>query len=169
MKLTDILPVEIWATIEDEANEKFGLYASVFDAEGHRVTGRTRPRPNRLCPAIVATADGQTQICARSHQDIVGRVRREGKPVVDQCDAGFVKIIVPIFVDGEFLGAFGGCGKPLEDEGIDCFYISKVTGIPENEVEALASDITSMTERETREVASFLAARVRSVFEAVLD
>lgn len=168
MKLTDILPIEIWATIEDEANEKFGLNASVFDAEGHRVTGRRRDI-NRLCPAIGASRDGQTQICARSHQDIVGRVRRGGKAVIDQCDAGFVKIVVPIFVNGEFLGAFGGCGKPLEDEGIDAFYVSKVTGIPEEEIEAMALDIPTMTELETEEVASFLAARVRAVFEAVLD
>ena len=168
MKLTDILPVEIWATIENEANEKFGLNASVFDADGRRVTGQAR-RPNRLCPAIVASRDGQAQICARSHQDIVGRVRRGGAPVIDQCDAGMLKIVVPIFVDGEFLGAFGGCGRPLEGEEIDCFYVSKVTGIPEDEVEALAGDIASMTEWETREVARFLADRVRAVFETVQD
>jgi ligand-binding sensor protein len=168
MKLTDILPVEIWATIEDEANEKFGLNASIFDADGHRVTGKRR-RVNRLCPAIAASPDGQAQICARSHQDIVGRVRREGKPVIDQCDAGFVKIVVPIFVDGEFLGAFGGCGMPLEGEGVDCFYVGKVTGMPEAEVEALANDIPSMTERETQDVARFLTERVRAVFAAAGD
>lgn len=168
MKLTDILPVEIWATIEEEANEKFGLNASVFDADGRRITGKSR-RINRLCPAIAASPDGQTQICARSHQDIVGRVRREGVPIIDQCDAGLLKIIVPIFVDGEFLGAFGGCGMPLEGEGVDCFYVGKVTGMPEHEVEALASDIPTMTEREARNVAGFLTERVRSIFETVAD
>ena len=113
MKLTDILPVEIWRAIENEANEKFELNASVFDADGKRITGEAR-RANRLCPAIAATKDGQTNICARAHQDIVSRVRRDGVPVVGECDAGMVKILVPITVDGEFLGAFGGCGRPLE-------------------------------------------------------
>lgn len=168
MKLTDILPIEIWATIEKEANEKFSLNASVFDADGRRITGQAR-RANRLCPAIAASPDGQTQICARSHQDIAGRARRDGAPVIDQCDAGMVKIAVPIFVGGEFIGTFGGCGRPLADEEIDCFYVSKVTGIPEDEVETLARDIPSLTEQETREVAGFLAERVRSVFEAVSD
>ncbi|MDX9859774.1 MAG: PocR ligand-binding domain-containing protein [Rhodospirillales bacterium] len=164
MKLIDILPVEIWRAIEKEANEKFGLNASVFDADGRRITGKAN-HTNRLCPAIAATKDGQTHICARAHQDIVSRVRRHGEAAIGECDAGMVKILVPITVDGEFLGAFGGCGRPLEDEGIDAFYISKVTGIPESEVESLGRDIPALTEIETREVANFLAARVRAVFE----
>ncbi len=168
MKLTDILPVEIWRAIEKEANEKFGLKASVFDADGKRITGEAM-RANRLCPAIAASKDGQTHICARAHQDVIARVRRDGAPVVGECDAGMAKIVVPITVDGEFLGAFGGCGRPLEGDGIDLFYISKVTGIPEAEVEALSHDIPSLTERETRQVAAFLASRVEGVFKALQD
>ena len=34
-------------------------------------------------------------------------------------------IVVPITVDGELLGAFGGCGRPLEGEPIDAFYVSE--------------------------------------------
>ncbi|MBE0529197.1 MAG: PocR ligand-binding domain-containing protein [Rhodospirillales bacterium] len=168
MKLTDILPVEIWRAIEKEANEKFGLNASVFDADGKRITGEA-VRANRLCPAIAASKDGQTHICARAHQDVIAQVRRHGAPVVGECDAGMVKIVVPITVDGEFLGAFGGCGRPLDGEPIDAFYVSKVTGIPEAEVEALSRDIPSLTERETRQVASFLASRVEGVFKALQD
>lgn len=168
MKLIDILPVEIWRAIEKEANEKFGLNASVFDADGKRITGEA-VRANRLCPAIAANKDGQTHICARAHQDIIARVRREGAPVVGECDAGMVKIVVPITVDGAFLGAFGGCGRPLDGDPIDAFYVSKVTGIPEAEIEALSRDIPSLTEHETRQVASFLASRVEGVFKALQD
>lgn len=168
MKLIDILPVEIWRAIEKEANEKFGLNASVFDADGRRITGEAR-HTNPLCPAIAATKDGQTHICARAHQGVVARARRDGTPVIGECDAGMVKILVPITVDGEFLGAFGGCGRPLEGEEIDAFYISKVTGIPEAEVENLGRGIPALSEMQTREVATFLASRVRNVFEEHRD
>jgi hypothetical protein len=167
MKLTDILPAEIWRAIEKEANQKFGLKASVFDADGRRITGEALPA-NRLCPAIAGSKDGQTHICARAHQDIIARVRRDQAPVIDGCDAGMVKIVVPITVDGEFLGAFGGCGRPLEGEGIAPFYISKVTGIPEAEVETLGHDIAP-SRAETREIAAFLASKVREVFLALQD
>lgn len=168
MKLTDILPVEIWATIEKEANERFDLSASVFDADGRRITGQVR-RPNRLCPAIAASRDGQTHICARAHQNVIAEARRTRAPVIGECDAGMVKMAVPIFVDDEFLGAFGGCGRLRDDEELDSFYISKVTGIPETDVNELASDVRSITETETKEVAEFLAAKVRAVFEAIVD
>jgi ligand-binding sensor protein len=90
--------------------------------------------------------------------------------VIGECDAGLVKIVVPISVDGEFLGAFGGCGRPLEGgEEIDAFYISKVTGIPEAEVAAFGHDIPFIAERETAEVAAFLASRVQDVFKVLHD
>jgi len=166
MKLTDILPVEIWRAIEKEASERFALNAAMFDAEGKRITGEAQ-RANRLCPAITANRDGQTHICARAHQDIIARARRDNAPVIGECDAGLVKIVVPIFVDDEFLGAFGGCGRPLEGEAVDAFYVSKVTGIPESEVEALGRDIPPLGEPEARQVSAFLAARVRAVFDAI--
>lgn len=166
MKLVDILPVEIWETIEKEANEKFGLNASVFDAGGLRITGQNS-WPNSLCREIRKSADGRTQICARSHQNIAGRAQLSKKPVIDECDAGMVKIAVPIFVNDEFIGSFGGCGKALEGEEIDAFYISRVTSIPEDQVAELGSDIGFISRARTEEIADFLAAKVRGIFESV--
>jgi len=130
MKLVDTLPLELRGEIEKEATRKFGLNACLFDPEGNRI-GAATEWSNPLCPAIRATLDGQSQICARSHADLVARARRAGGPIVGECDAGFVKMVVPIFVDGEFLGIFGGCGRPKADEEIDAFYINKVTGLSE--------------------------------------
>jgi len=165
MKLTDILPVEIWGTIEREANKKFGLNASVFDVGGMRITGQNG-LSNLLCREIRKSADGRTEICARSHQNISGQARRDRKTVIGECDAGLVKIAVPIFVNDEYLGSFGGCGMPLEGEEIDAFYISRVTGIPEEEVEGLGRDMGVLSRARSEEIADFLAAKVREVFEA---
>ncbi len=164
MELTDILPVEIWENLEREANEKFGLNASVFDVEGRRITNWHQPN-NPLCAAIHANAEGGTHICARSHQNIQGRARLSGDAIVDECDAGLLKISVPIFVNDEFLGSFGGCGRALEDEEIDVFYISKVTGISEVEVEKLAADVSTISRARSEEVAEFLTHNVRRIFE----
>jgi len=163
MTLTDILPVEIWGTIETEANKKFGLNASVFDAAGKRVTTQTNGE-NRLCRAIGESADGQIHICARSHQNISGRARIGAAPVVGECDAGFIKISVPIFVEDEFMGSFGGCGLLPEGEEIDTFYIGKITGMAEAEIEEMGKDIKTISRVKSEEVATFLAGAVRGVF-----
>ncbi len=165
MELTDILPIEIWENLEKEANAKFGLNASVFDVEGRRITGNGGS-VNSLCAAIHGNEQGATHICARSHQNIAGRARISGETVIDECDAGLLKISVPIFVNDEFIGTFGGCGKALEDEEIDVFYISKITGIPEDDVEKLTADVKTISRARSEEVAEFLTHTVREIFEA---
>ena len=165
MELTDILPVEIWENLEREANAKFGLNASIFDVDGRRITKWNQPS-NPLCAAIHANDQGATHICARSHQNIAGRARLSGQAIVDECDAGLLKISVPIFVNDEFVGTFGGCGRALEDEEIDVFYISKITGIPEDDIEKLVGDVGTLSRARSEEVAEFLTHNVRQLFEA---
>ncbi|MBW1751671.1 MAG: hypothetical protein JRJ46_00895 [Deltaproteobacteria bacterium] len=57
MKLKDILSIEKWTEIEKEINNKFGLNASVFDADGIRIT-RFKNWANRLCPVIKSYENG---------------------------------------------------------------------------------------------------------------
>lgn len=168
MNLTDILPVEIWCAIESEANEKFGLNASVFGADGKRLTTQKNGE-NPLCRAIGESADGQTHICARSHQNISGRAKIGGAPVIGECDAGLVKISVPIFIEDEFMGSFGGCGLIREGEEIDAFYIGKITGLQEDDVVELGKDIGTISRVRSEEVATFLAGAVRGVFAETLS
>ncbi|MBC8158876.1 MAG: PocR ligand-binding domain-containing protein [Alphaproteobacteria bacterium] len=164
MKLTDILPAEIWASIETQANGKFGLSASVFDAEGKRVT-KQQNVDNPLCRAISQSPDGQIHICARSHQNISGRAQIGGAPVIGECDAGLIKISVPIFIEDEFMGSFGGCGLLPEGEEIDAFYIGKITGMAEADIEEMGKDIETISRVRSEEVAEFLAGAVGGVFD----
>jgi len=57
VKLKDILSIEKWTEIEKEINNKFGLNASVFDADGIRIT-RFKNWANRLCPVIKSYENG---------------------------------------------------------------------------------------------------------------
>lgn len=166
MKLIDILPVEIWGALETETNEKFGLNAAVFDAEGNRITDAP-VWGNRVCPAIRGTADGATHICARSHHNIAAQAQFTRSPTIEECDAGLVKIVVPIYVDDEYLGTFSGCGRPMIGEEIDAFYVGKVTGIPEHEIAELAAGDPLLSESESDAVGEFMARRVRDLIENV--
>ena len=58
-----------------------------------------------------------------------------------ECDAGLVKVVVPIFVDGEFLGVASGCGLLLSNSEVDTFLINKTTGIDVGEIENLSNEI----------------------------
>ena len=162
MELTDVLPIEKWIELEDDIRRRSGLMASIYNVDGIRITGR-RHWPNRLCPAIKATDKGQAFICAVAHMNLAIIARNTRAPVIEECDAGLLKLVVPIFVGDRFLGAFGGCGMLLEDGEIDSFMINKTTGIPEEEIEKLSVDIPTIGRKEVEALAGYIQQRLTAV------
>jgi ligand-binding sensor protein len=149
MELTDLCPLEIWAKLEDEIFERSGLNAAIYNTAGVRINGNPR-WPNRLCPKIKATPKGQSFICATAHMNIANTAMRQRQPVIEECDAGMVKLVVPIFYKDTFLGIAGGCGRLLEEGAVDTFLVNKITEIDENEIEQLAEGIPILTEEIAR-------------------
>ena len=145
MELTDLQPIEKWIELEKEIYARSGLDTSVFNTDGIRITGHKK-WANRLCPVIKANPKGQTFICSAAHQNIAAQAQKTKKPVIEECDAGMLKIVVPIFVDDEFIGAVGGCGLLLGDEGeVETFLIGKTIEMDEGELEKLAEGIGSLS------------------------
>ena len=139
MELTDILPLEKWIKLEQEINRLSGLDANVFNTKGVRISD-VKNWANRLCPAIKDTDKGQTFICAVAHMNLAAIAKNTRKSVIEECDAGIVKLVVPIFIKDEFIGAFGACGLLAEDGEVDSFMINKTTGIDEKKIESLSND-----------------------------
>lgn len=163
MKLTDIQPLEDWAALEKDIHERAGIDASVFDINGIRITDYKK-WVNRLCPVIKANEKGQTFICASAHQNIAAMAQKTKKPVVEECDAGMVKIVVPVYVNGEFIGGVGGCGMLLgEDTEVETFLVNKTTGIDEEELEALAEGIPRISETDAEALGGYIEARVAAI------
>ncbi|UCF89894.1 MAG: PocR ligand-binding domain-containing protein [Desulfobacterales bacterium] len=162
MTLDDILPIEKWMGLEEEINKRYGLNASVFDADGIRITNFQK-WANRLCPVIKANAKGQSFICAVAHQNIASEARKKRKWVIEECDAGLVKIAVPIFADDQFLGVAGGCGLLRNDEQVDTFLVNKITGIEVAQQEDLSQDIETVTSAVLESVAKYIEAQLEGI------
>ena len=162
MKLSDIAPVEKWLELEKKINERSGLNAAVFDVEGARITDFKR-WANRLCPVIKADEKGQNYICAVAHQNIAAQAKRTRKPVIAECDAGLMKLAVPIFFDGEFLGVAGGCGYIMGNGEVDSFMVNKTLGMAEEKLLDLAGDIPVMTPEQARSHTAFIQKEVDQI------
>jgi len=162
MELVDLCPLETWAALEDEIFERSGLNPSVYDIAGVRINPRPR-WPNRLCPEIKANPKGQSFICATAHMNLANQARQSGQPVIDECDAGMIKLVVPISVDGTFLGSAGGCGLLLEGNEIDTFLINKIVGLEEDRIEALSEGIPSLSMQQAEELAAFIQRRIEQI------
>ncbi len=161
MKLTDIVPAEAWVELEEEINERSGLDANVFNVEGYRIS-ECKNWANKLCPAIKATDKGQSFICAPAHMNIAVQAMRTRKTVIEECDAGLVKMVVPVFVADNFVGAI----FLLDDGEIDTFLINKMTDIDEEEIERLSEGIPAITTAEAESLSNYITDRIEEIISS---
>jgi ligand-binding sensor protein len=165
MELTDIAPLETWRELEQRINKRSGLNASVFNADGIRISNFVK-WANSLCPVIKGTEKGQSYICSVAHQNIAAQAARTRKPVIETCDAGMLKLVVPIFANGDFLGVAGGCGCLEQIDDIDTFMINKTTGINEEKLVRLSEDIPFMTRDEAASHAIYIEDEIDHLLKA---
>jgi len=155
MELTDIAPLEKWVELEEEVAKRSGMDANAFNREGIRIS-EFKHWANKLCPAIKATDKGQAFICAVAHMNIAALAVQEKDVVIEECDAGLVKMVIPIFVKDEFVGSFASCGFLLDDGEIDSFMINKTTDIDEQDIDTLSQNIQSITMEKAKELVAFI-------------
>jgi len=167
LKLTDILPLEKWIELETEINKISGLDANIFNTDGYRITD-LKNWANKLCPAIKATDKGQSFICAVAHMNLAVQAMRTKDSIIEECDAGLVKIVVPIFVKDEFLGTVGACGFLLDDGEVDSFLINKITEIDEKETEKFSEGIPSISTGKAESLATIIKEKIDDIIQGKL-
>jgi len=155
MQLTDICPLERWRELERKITEMSGLDANVFDQKGFRITDY-KHWANRLCPAIKATDKGQSFICAVAHMNLAAQAGKSGDAVIEECDAGLVKLVVPIYFRGEFVGSVGACGLLPQNGEIDLFLINKIAGIEADRIERLSENIAAIAPDRLKDLGRFI-------------
>ena len=165
MKLTDLQPLEKWVRLEETIVKRFGLDANVFDVDGIRISS-FKSWANRLCPAIKATDKGQSFICAVAHMNVAAQAKNERRAVVEECDAGLIKLVAPIFVKDEFIGAVGACGYLFEDGEVDDYMIQRTTGIVEETILSLSGDIRRISREKAEELTAFISSEIERIIQS---
>jgi ligand-binding sensor protein len=165
MELTDILSEQEWAQFEKELFDRFKINCTVYNTSGVGVTGKPN-WCNKLCPEVKANKDSLAAICAPGNQNFMAQAKQTSKPVIGECDAGLVKIAVPIYVNEEFLGTAGGCGLLPEGGEVETFLIEKTTGLSEEKIAELTRDLGTMGEEKAGKMADFIDERITEYVDA---
>jgi len=160
--LTDLMPVEDWKKLEQEIHDMSGLDVNIFNPEGVRISD-FKAWINRLCPEIKATDKGQSFICAVAHMNVAEQARQKGTAVIEECDAGLLKLVVPIFYNDQFLGAAGACGALLDDGEVDTFLIEKIAEIEESITGPLTTDIKQVSHAQAQRVVEFIQEHINRI------
>ena len=162
MRLAEIQSLDKWKELEKDIYERSGLDTYVYDTRGMSITD-FKKWANRLCPAIKATDKGLAFICAVANQNLANEAKRTKAPVIGECDAGLLKVAVPIFVGDEFLGVAGGCGLILNGSEVESFLVNKMTDIGEDEIEHLSHDIKKMTIHEVKSLIDHIQGQINRI------
>ncbi len=162
MELTELLPLEKWMELEKEIQARSGLASNVFDTEGIRITGN-KVWANNLCSAIKATDKGRSSICAVCHNKLAKRATEKRQTVIESCEAGFMKIVVPIIVDGNIIGSVDACGLLPAGGEVDTVLVKKVMDIKQSEIESLCDNIAAIEKNSAEEVAQFIWEKIEAV------
>lgn len=162
MKLTDLAALDKWLELEKDIHQKSGLDVNVFDTKGYRIS-KFKNWANRLCPEIKATDKGQSFICAPAHMNIATLAMRSQQAVVEECDAGMLKLVVPIFANDDYVGAIGACGFLLDDGEVDTFLVNKITDINEDKIERLAEGIPVITTEKARILSQYITNEISRI------
>ena len=164
MELTQLLPLEKWGEIESELFNKYGLQGSVFNADGIRITN-SKNFSNQLCPAIKSIDKGQSFICAVAHMNLSNQARQTKIAVMEECDAGLLKLVIPIFSNDEYLGVIGGCGLLPEDGEVDVFAVNKITEMDEKKIETLSSGIPTISRETLKSACNYIEKALNSALQ----
>jgi len=161
MELTDFQSVEKWVELQDELHERFALNADVMNKEAKRLAGNTWG--NELCREIRGDAKGFGSICAPAGQMFLQLMQQGQKPFAEECDAGMMRICVPVIKDGEFLGAVGGCGVVPADGEVDEFTIDMMSNLDADNITEMAKEVQIASPERVQEIQDFIKEKVAGI------
>ena len=136
---------EEWQQILDKLFEELELPVALMDRENTVL--QTSGERNPLCATIREHKGSLSFICGQTQQFLSEQARRTKKPVVDMCEAGLIKLVVPFFLNGICAGNVTACGAVCLEEEIETYLISESTNASEEDIEALCKEVSEI-ERE---------------------
>lgn len=136
MEPYDLMPRADWEVILRAHASQVRMTSCLTDAAGNPLCCQRDRYP--LCAAIRADKQAMSAVCSQVSAFMTKQLERTLKPVLGACDVGLVRLAIPVVRDGCLVGQVSACGLASEDEEVDCFLISRLLGIPEEEAERLA-------------------------------
>ncbi len=150
----DVKSREEWQVILDKVQHEIGMFSAVLDAQNQIL--QTSGERNNLCWEIVNHESAKPVICGQSQQYMAQMARSGKKPVVEVCEGGLAKLVVPILQDQDYVGAFTSCGAIFPGEEIEIFFIDKNTHMGEEAIQHRAKTVPVIERERLQRVAESL-------------
>jgi len=154
MSVYDIKSKEEWQKILDDLCEESGMPTALVDKKS--VVLQDSGERNPLCLKIRSNNESLAFICGQTQQFMVKKAKSTQKPVIDPCEAGMLKLLIPLFLDNEFVGSITVCGSCAPGEEIETFAIAQSTKMNEDEIRPLVKQLCEVDQEKVTGVAQRL-------------
>ena len=156
MNPLDLRSQEEWTGLLARVAEETGMTATLTDDKGNHILEEQGQR-TPLCLKIREKKASRTFICSQTNVAMLREVKRTLKPLIDECEAGLVRMVVPVCHEGVLIGQVTACGLVAkEEEEIDPFLIAEQVGLSEGEVEDLATLTSAVSRKNVESIATRL-------------
>lgn len=157
----DIQSEEKWREMLGKLVENTGMDITLTNAEGGHIVAIGDRNP--ICNKVRENPDSLKFICSQTAAAMTAELKIELEPMVDYCEAGLLRLAVPLVKDGALIGQITGCGLTDSREEIDPFMLSKQTGAEEGEIEELRKGVVLVEEGELLKVGEDLFKDLKSL------
>jgi len=139
MEMYDIKPKEEWQWVLDTVYRELGMPSAITDKENAvlQVSGQRNP----LCSKIRSIKEASAFICSQAQQFMAKETEKKKRPIIDFCDAGMLKLAIPVFRQNDFVGTLTACGAYIGGEDLEAFLIKKNTKLNKQEIEELIQQV----------------------------
>lgn len=135
----DLKSRETWQELLDEVHSALGMPTALLDADN--VILQSSGERNELCREIRSLEKAKPVICGQSQKFMAEMARTKITSIMEICEAGMAKIVVPVFRDQKFLGSITCCGSILPEMEIEAYFIEKTTGLGGDVIADMAEKI----------------------------
>ena len=155
MNMYSIRTKQEWQKVLDSIHEELGMSSAITDKENRvlQVSGERNP----LCSRIRSFEEALAFICSQAQQSMAQETKKKKRPVIDACDAGMAKFVVPVFYQGDFVGTLTACGARIPGTELETFLIEKATKANGRDIEELIQLVPQCDEKTIAKVVQRLS------------
>jgi len=150
----DVKSRENWQKLLDQTQSESGLPTALLDSKN--IILQSSGERNALCKGIRKNDKAKPVICGQSQQFMAEMARKQQSTVIEICEAGMAKFVVPIFRDKNYLGCVTACGGLFPETEVEAYLIEKTTGLDESPILQMAKTVPMAQKEQLRKIANAL-------------
>jgi ligand-binding sensor protein len=147
-----------WTELLSELYSQTGMVASLTDPDG-KILMNVGER-NSLCSRVRENPESLKFVCSQTASAMTSQLLAMRQPVIDVCEGGLWRLVVPVLLNGKVVGQVSACGLAVAGEEPDSFVLSRQLGESEEQINNLLTDLPTANEVTLESMAARLMLRV---------